>query len=132
MRTTELRSYLRWLRREWPAMGPVKVLQVGSNKDWYGWLHRRTHGFTLRLAAGMSDADVRETLLHEWAHILAYPKQDLTETEGEHDSLFCSTYIELETSFQGAFPNAKLRKDIVGYPTLTITKIKIGEALCCE
>lgn len=66
------RSVLRLLRWDCPPAKPVVVRTSWLPADTLGECVRRQHRFVIRLNRAMNENQAVETLLHEWAHALAW------------------------------------------------------------
>jgi len=115
-----LKRLLRWLRRTHPLSLPVRVffsptLHPGDNgmlegcpigaKKW-----KDAVSFRIRLRPGLPQIELREVLLHEWAHGLTALDQDTANSQLDHDSIFTSTYTQLLEEYDLAFPQLPLRR----------------------
>lgn len=69
----KLKRTLKLLRTRAPSKVPVRVrFNVKLPKPLWGETERLDKGFVIRLAPGPY-AVVKETLVHEWAHVLSWP-----------------------------------------------------------
>ena len=114
----ELESILRWLRRTHPLPIPVRVyLTYRVPTDCNGMIEgdelpwHRNKWLRIRLRAGIPQIELRETLLHEWAHGLTALHQDHANSQMDHDSIFTHAYTSLVEEFQVAFSYLPLRRD---------------------
>lgn len=116
--TPELRSILRWLRRTHPLARPIRVFfsahfpndELGvfeggpEGLDW-----RKVPKFRIRLRPGLPAIELREVLLHEWAHGLTVLFQDSARSRLDHDSIYTYAYTDLIEEFKLSFPHLPLR-----------------------
>jgi Zn-dependent peptidase ImmA (M78 family) len=80
-RSKHFESALRWLRRTFPVdcRVVVKVVarrEVHSDSDADGRCHYLKKSFRILIADDLSEEMKVVTLDHEWAHVLAFPKQN--------------------------------------------------------
>jgi Zn-dependent peptidase ImmA (M78 family) len=80
-RSKHFESALRWLRRQFPVecrvyvkIVPRKEVHDDSNAD--GRCHYLEKSFRILIADDLSEEMQIVTLDHEWAHVLAFPRQN--------------------------------------------------------
>ena len=107
----ELKSILRWLRKEHPLDKVVRVwISPKMPSDALGFFDDVKGWYSIRIAPGMPLIEQREILLHEWAHGLTNAHQDMARSKMDHDSIFTHAYQDLVMAFEEAFPHLKLRR----------------------
>lgn len=113
----ELQRILRWLRRHHPLEVPARVyLATRLPDDEHGVIEadrkpwRLNRWVRIKLRATLPPIELREVLLHEWAHGLTAIDQDDAKSRLDHDSIFTATYTGLVEEFELAFPELKLRR----------------------
>lgn len=115
----ELRTILRWLRRTHPLPLPTRVILTtrmpegshDANGTFEELPHEHPERFLIRLQWLGSALEMRETLLHEWAHGVAFVDQLVANSHGHHDTVFMGAYERLVEEFSLAFPHLPLRRD---------------------
>ncbi len=91
---------LRWLRRNFPTQGPIKVQSSIQIKD-CGETAYSPHfkSFKIRVRKGQSLTSKIDTLLHEWAHALTWfgfesEIEDHSSEHGMAQSKLYRTFLE--------------------------------------
>ncbi len=74
---------LRWLRREFPAQRRVVVRSVCVAEDCYGYVSLHREGFFVYVGKLLPGFIRLDTIIHEWAHVLAWFGRDQEECHSD-------------------------------------------------
>ena len=109
--TPELHQIIRWLRKYHPVVHPtLVVLSAKMDGDYLGLTElRHEKVLMIRLRPTLPAIELRETLLHEWAHCLSWLDQNIAKSQVDHDSVFSAAYQGLIEHFEEDFPWLSLR-----------------------
>ena len=97
-RFDKYRKALRALRAECPTDIPIRVRLNHTSTASFGWTSKTKRGLTITVCTRYStgrrctDAELRDTIVHEWAHAMV--SAPCTPGEGFHDALWGVAYAQ--------------------------------------
>lgn len=98
------RSWVEVLRGEFPEHVEIQVRRerrqvTFAGVECHGTCDRRDNSFVITVSANDPHLVQRETLLHEWAHAIAWPAQMVGGSEGTHDDVWAIAYGQVYRKF---------------------------------
>lgn len=109
MTTKRLRAVMRALRKDAPTDLPVVVVRrplrakkiAGKKTIECGYAYRRPRCYVILVNSKLSSVEQEETLVHEYAHALAYPLQS-ERGSMLHDRIWGAAYARAWRAYEPA------------------------------